>query len=565
MHVQSLSKEGLKELLQKVIGQNTDTNFERSPVSTKVIVNEEPSALALITVEELPHEQVTEFEPPQTPNVELIQERVLQETVVQDNILQEIVEAIQASPKIAHIELVEPLIQENAHDLPNFEQKRKEKDKQITALKHTVKELTAKNLAQEKIQSQLEDDLEKAKINTKELTKKIQENESVSSAKKQLEKEIVDYKETIETLTQSLHQARQKAQNKEDDLALKIHASTLDNQEAKMRLLRLISDKKELEDTVTTLTCEKATLAARLQSITQKNVKLEESEKNLSEKMKELTEALINKTDELACVQAELSEQQTLSNNLERKAEENRHLLEELQEKLQRQTFICQDTQNKNYELTESLEALNKNHSQELAVCQACLQEQSHVLEEEQRKHRLLSQEHIFIQKRTEEQENHLRLLEQHLARRVKECALLSKQLDDLMDRSAQIQNSLNSSLQKCTTLEENLETAKKIENALRIELDSQANLMQDSMREKEHQLSEYAKALQQKEQELNHLRRIQSQFSELEALVKRSVEICSDSPTLIQKEEAAPVIQSQKDFFGFINASKPQPKSLFE
>ncbi len=458
-----------------------------------------------------------------------------------------------------------------------LESKIEEKETQISALKKSVKELNSKNSAQDKTKQHAEKELEKATLLVTELNGRITKQEAQIAEQKLLQTELLRSKETISSLTKSLEEARLEAEAKEETLVSKIQLTSLDNQEAKTRLLRFIADKKELEDKITSLSCEKATLTARLQSLAQKSTKLAEVETILNEQLKEVTQALESATEELEIARHELVEAKALSKTRETKLEEFSSKIEELENKLRYETESAKEEQLKSSERIHQLEMSQTTHDQELAVAQACLQEQSQVLEEEQRKYRLLSQEHIFVQKRTEEQENHLRLLEQHLARRVKECALLSKQLEDLMDRSSQLQITLAESSQKCTQLEETIEKSRKTENALRLELDSQANLLQDELQAKDEECLRYQHIIQQKENELTHLRHMQSQFAELENLVKRSAQIF----TLPEQNQGQNQIQNlkqpleaiqtpsyaepEKDFFAFATQAKPQPKSLFE
>lgn len=331
---------------------------------------------------------------------------------------------------------------------------------------------------------------------------------------------IQELENALERANLEIHKLKLTLQDTEGTLTLKMHASTLDNQEAKARLLRLVEDKKELEDKLTLLSGEKATLAARLQSFMQKCSKHEETEFLLTDQIKELTATLEATTEELTHTKA-----------LEA---QNRELQEALKDKID----VVEELELANRTLQAQYEGLN----QELAVTKACLHEQSAIFEEEQQKHRLLAQEHVFVQKRSEEQENHLRLLEQHLARRVKECALVSKQLDDVMDRTSQLQSSLTASSQRCQTLEEALDAAKKLEHALRIEFDSQSNILQDALHQKDRELFECNQILEQKEKELEELKKLEQRFAELEELARRSMQIIS-TPSEIQQ---------RKPFFSF-------------
>lgn len=590
MQTQSLSTQGLKELLQKVITQKnpgTPTNHaqilippetplhsaiakEANPTFTTIEVTNEPTAYLQEEVEEKIQPETL----PEAHNEGATEEIVNQEITIQEIEIQQF--AIQTSeephteitPSIPTQNSLQESIQQKPARIAKLEAKLEEKELQLSALKKSLKELTSKNQAQEKIKSSLEKELEKAKASLTQLS-------GLKNDLRLQAQEIEQLKETIASLESSLHKARLQSQEQEESLTVKLQTTSLDSQETKMRLVRLISDKKELEDKVTSLSCEKATLAARVQNLTQKCTKFEELEEALNEQIKELTTTLEATTTDLATSQEDLHQMRKTNQELVKQNQQQSLELEQLQETAQTQTIQLLDFEKKNSTLEQALDGLKQSHAQELAVTKACLQEQSHVLDEEQKKLRLLSQEHLFTQKRTEEQENHLRLLEQHLARRVKECALLSKQLEDLMDRTSQLQNSLSINSQKCDQLEDSLETSRKTENALRIELDAQANSLQDQLRAKDEQIHQAQQLLQQKDTELNTLRQMQNRFLELENLVKRSAEIFTaiDTPTIsFSHPQAMPYgmlkppqpTQEQKDIFSF-SAPKPQPTSLFE
>ncbi len=352
----------------------------------------------------------------------------------------------------------------------------------------------------------------------------IQENTSQKLLKKQLkavEVEVKQQKETIDELRSALHEAKLELLKKEESLTEKIHESSLDGQEAKSRLVRLLNEKKELEDKLSALSCEKATLAARLQSQKSELVKLEEREALTSEQINEVVNALEETTEKLTERELELQTVKELLKKGEAKAEEYRAKIDELQ----KERLLAQETALKVEQLEDKLQEVTRSYEQELTLCKALLQEQKEKLAEEQKAHRLLADEHIFMQKRIGEQENHLSLLEQHLARRVKECALSSKQIEDLMDRTTELQNSLTVHTQKVSYLEESLDSARKVENALRIELDHQANMLQDDLSRKDEEIDSLHLHIQKQEQELIQLRKIQAQFSEVEALFKRGSE----------------------------------------
>ncbi len=511
-----LSTQSLKELLQKAIDQKGKGTFVPKPA-------EEIAPVVVETVE-VAEEPVA------------IEEVLLPLPAVEATTIPEIVAPVaEALPEI----VPEPLLQEP---------KNAKAEKQ---LKKSLKELETKNAQTEKaLVKQLE--------LSKELSDAIEKQKQALSEK---ELEIEQYKALVASLTKSQEIVQLDAATLHEEIA----ASNQDIRETKERLLRLITDKKELEDKVTSLSCEKASLTAKLQSMTLKCAKGDEATLALQDQLKEVAHTLESQSEELASLHQAFCEEQRSSQKQEAKNKELEERLEILQNELVEQHSLNRELESKNSELSFAIEAIKTSQSQELAVSQACLQEQSHMLQEEQNKLRLLSQEHLFTQKRADEQENHLRLLEQHLARRVKECALLSKQLEDLMDRTSELQSSLTQSTHKITALEESVEATKRSEAALRQELDAKISSYKESLRQKEQEVKSLYENVQQKEQTISSLRHVESQFHALEQLLKRSSEIITSSQPLAEEVKVAIQEPSQTDFFSLGTSQKPQPKSLFE
>lgn len=168
-----------------------------------------------------------------------------------------------------------------------------------------------------------------------------------------------------------------------------------------------------------------------------------------------------------------------------------------------------------------------------------------------------LSQESLHVQ--FEEREQHLKLLEQHLARRVKECAILSKQLEEENEKQAVLQKNNQAQLETITSLQNLLDQSRKTEEALRQELIAQAKIAQEELSTSEQKFETLLASWKNQGQELNTLKGLQARFVELEQLFGQFNQLFSkpiasfDSPT------------SQKEFFA---PSSPQPRvarTLFE
>lgn len=570
MQTQALSTQGLKALLQRVISNTPaevpqDSHHALNVFHQELPVQEDIADDVLTVSEEVAVAVIEEIAPeiPPAPQVVIHYE----EPAIQVPVIQEAVIQIEKAEE-------QNIPPENPKQIAKLRAKIEDKEEQIAQLKKSVKELTAQEKAtekaSEKIKAQLEKELEKTK----------QEKTHLESQKA----------EEIHSLTQALQEARLAATAHQDTLLSKLQTTSLDSQEAKTRLLRLLQDKKELEDKITTLSCEKATLAAKLQSLQQRATQHEESENELRNQLSAATNTLEQITQDLANTEEALQEEKELVDTLQNTIDELTDTCKELEIALSTQITETDEAKKQVLELTEQVEQVKTSQAQELAVTKACLQEQSQLFqaqtalyEEEQRKSKLLTCEHEFLQKNKEEQENHLRLLEQHLARRVKECALLSKQLDDLLDRNTELLANFAQEKERASQHELSLESLRKVENALRIELDSQANQLQDELSKKDKELITLTRKVDEKETELINLRRIQNQFFELEELVKRQAQIFSQSLVPLHKieeqvshhtpfaklipveEKQEPTLASQTDFFAFSQNIKPQPKSLFE
>lgn len=509
MQSQVYTQDDLKQILQKVIGQKQTLPLPPVlPPLPQAVINEE----IVQVVEEVPQEtfQIVE-EPEEEPLVTPIE---------------------QIQPDIGLVEEIEKLTQEKEFLLQELEK---------------AKEALCK-VAKKKVPQNTQE-IQAYKENINKLTLALQEAEN--SPREELDKAKSAIRELSTLLTETKEQLK-----KRDEELIRKDLSSQESHDTKQRILRLIADKKELEDKITSLSCEKATLAARLQSIQQKNLLGDEAQQMLTSRLNELTCLLEETTQTLQTTQEALLEKQTIAASHEL---QNQKLMQEQQLLQETNSELRQRTQHQEDELQTlktRLESSERAHVQELSVSQACLLERSQALEEEQKKHRLLTEEHIFVKKRLEEQENHLRLLEQHLSRRVKECALLSKQLEEQMDRVATASTQLAAVEQTFAAQKEDYDRLQKAELNLRKELETQSRHYQEERHELLAQLEE-------KDRELADLRQLQSQFVELEHLFKKTNEILATKPEV--SNYSAPAAKSQSDFFLQAQPTKATKTTFFE
>lgn len=259
------------------------------------------------------------------------------------------------------------------------------------------------------------------------------------------------------------------------------------NAELKKRFLQLMTQKKELEAAVSSLSYEKAALLARLHELSQK-AKHEIQGKDTSEKR--LSAAL----DEIK--------------ELERRS--------------------C--------ELQESKDALERAHAQDIAVTQACVIERQQAFTDERAAHSALIAEFELVKKEAESNRSRLQLAQQHLARRIKECVLLEKQCQAEVNRAAALQASLNSEIQKSGRLESSLEALGKNEEELRQELLMRSTLHEEKMTNLQDKLSDLMRQTYAQKDALEVMHRQKARLQQLEELYAKFGQIVTPEPALFSQ-----------------------------
>lgn len=260
------------------------------------------------------------------------------------------------------------------------------------------------------------------------------------------------------------------------ELAQKLAAQNPNADEQKKRLLQVLNEKKELEATVSALSFEKATLIARLHELSIKTKY--DSQKELLEKR--LTEA-----------KESFDALQTAKYALET----------ELQNALQQ------------------IENLETTHKQELSVSQACLLERQHAYNQEHEKYETLLQE--FEKLKTEAKENKQKLehVQQQLARRIKECALLEKQAQAEIIKASTLEENLRNETQRCNRLEASLEVLEKNEEQLRQELLMKSTLHEEKVASLQDKLGDLMREIYAQKDELEVMHKQKARLVQLEEL----------------------------------------------
>lgn len=441
-----------------------------------------------------------------------IEEKHVQEIAVLKTIIKQLHEKIKAKP---------------TEDSPSLTATKEALEKAIERGQFLEEELQKAERTKSLLISQLRQ--QGAKTHEGDLLKA--ENERAKTATKELTAEIYRLQQLLKDKPSPVEPTVKIEPNFDLVEELKTQKIRLEQElaEQKQRVLRFMCDKKEVDEKLLALNNEKATSKACLRDLSQKNSSLAESQQRLTTKSQELSSALEEKNKCLA-------EKESLLHEKELALTEALEANQELTVKLE--TLEIQDKENQS--LTEQLEKKEQE------------------LEETLEKNRLLISEHNVISLRFNEQQDHLKLLEQHLARRVKECALFSRQLEEEAAKQAALQKGQEEQFQTIASLQGLLEQAKTNEESLKKEYALQSKESQERFDSLEEKFESLLASWQTQGQELQLLKRLQTRFSEIEQLFGQFGQVLSQPIAPIE----TPII-AQKDFF---NLSTPRvTRNLFE
>lgn len=298
-----------------------------------------------------------------------------------------------------------------------------------------------------------------------------------------LEEECSRYKNAVKELAVALSKQKQEnAQQIESRLQLtddaeltskELQALLEENkryqtelEEHKKRLLRTFTDKKELESKISALSCEKSTLLARLHELNQKSKQREDIDSRCQELETELSNA-----------------------------------------NLQLETLKSQQ------------EASLKAFKEELSVSQACVIERQSAFETEHKQRVKIQDEATELKRELEDQKTHAQSLEQHLARRIKECSTLKKALDDERVRIQELTTALHDQQQAAKGLEIRVEVLKNNEEHVRQELALKVAVFDEKIESLQQKLALLQHEAQTKGIELERMQKVKARLEQLELL----------------------------------------------
>ncbi|MBS0654571.1 MAG: hypothetical protein JSR46_02235, partial [Verrucomicrobia bacterium] len=353
-----------------------------------------------------------------------------------------------------------------------------------------------------------------------------------NTRQKELEEELAKVKATK---TQLISELKQQGEKQVEGDRLKN-----ENERLKLRMLELSTELSQLKQQA-----EKQKQIVKIDpEQTAKNLQAIEELKNQKTELEQELHEAKQRTLRFICDKKEIDDKILSLNN-------------------EKATFLARlrDLAQKNSSLEEE-ERVRKQKIQEL---EAALEKAHELQTEKELVHELLREENEALkgtveklQMNVDEQmraytaiDEHTKLLEQHLARRVKECAIFSKQLEEESAKQSALLATHEAQLKTIHSLEGALEQSKKNELAQKeqhLALEQQFGLLTNSW--------------QAQNSELQHLKKTEIRLAELEQLFNQFGELLV-KPIAPEQPRAQPV--SQKELF---TPSVPPPRvsrSLFD
>jgi len=333
-----------------------------------------------------------------------------------------------------------------------------DKENEVLHLKKKIEQLSQNTSTSQLVEQQMQ-----------ELQLLKSENHRLKSSLKELERQIDDQKNASVRVEQQL-------------------------EDKKLLYAELLAQKKEFESKIAALHSEKHSYLARVNELHEQNMAQDTLYKQLNHEKDLLKQALTQESKAKEDEKTSASQKAIL---LQQKAEE---LLE-----LQRQVEGLKKT-------LAMLSQEKETHEKEVQTKEKEIQE----LEQEVKKVKLLLQK---SQEQEEEQKNQVSLLEQHLSRRVRECALLNKaqeeqanEMDELRVKLAELQKKIA----ELTQIE--LESAKKHaeQHALLLKKSSE---FEEELSRKDEEYETLYKAFQEQSHHLNELQVIEEKFLQMKEL----------------------------------------------
>lgn len=395
------------------------------------------------------------------------------------------------------------------HDLQNTDTS---KDKQLTLLKEIIKELHEKIKSLPDRQNELEEALQRTTAQKMQLIDQLKTHGTKSTDSERLKQENAQLKVLLKELSTELTSIKARAvEAPKLPVKAAIDPNTLIQlEELKKRSTQLEQELQEQKQRTLRFICDKKEIDDKILSLSNEKATLLARLRDLAQKnsaVEEEKNALHQKLQGLTASLEEAKKQQ--------------------EEKEQAYTLLFDVSQGQ----AANIEELKKT-----------------------------------IDEKTQaytDMEEHTKLLEQHLARRVKECALFSKQLEEEMAKHTAFIEANETQLQDIASLQALLEQSKQSQESMQEAHLKEVKVMQTEYAAIEQKFEALHASWQAQGNELQHLKSLQARFSEIEGLFGQFGQILSQPITI---PEPRPLPVSQKELFTQTPAPSPRvSRSLFD
>jgi len=421
-----------------------------------------------------------------------------------------------------------------------------DKDKQIELLKKTIKTIAQKKEPQEAYEV-IKNENRVLKDQNAQLLSQI----TYTTQNTPDQNEIARYKEAVAKLSRDLNALKVENIDKEkkefeefirisnECTALKEENSALTEQVAyfqkeqasqgaqekqKWQSIQHVRKTSELEAKLSQAACEKATFLARIQELSQKNSLISKSKDEAHIKLEEAEKALQDKQAILEKLIAEYAENQERLQILGKTNTELKAALAEENEK------------------TAELKQENELHTQELRVSQACIIERQQKLESEIQAHKAIKCAHEILQTDFSELQNQKKLIEQHLAKRIRQASILAKQLDEQKQANETLSSAKMQEVEQNAKLQVRLEQLEKLYEEKRGELLQKIAQLEEKTAKLSEQTATLTQEVHHKNIELEHMKKLKKRLQILEKLYSQFGEIVS-TPDGTDSQENKPYI----------------------
>jgi chromosome segregation ATPase len=447
---------------------------------------------------------------------------------------------------------------------------------------------------------------EKVEAANKEVEQTREELQAAQKKIKLLQTELANEQRThqqkLEALQQSIDLFQQDSEHLEDQPGDNIDKLRHELELIKQTLIRGAQETRVLEERYVEILNEKTNLENLVKKLQDQLIHytrdisaFENKIHTLEGRSKDLESQLKNKEEELKHERQTLSGFESKMKQVEKQAEE-KDLLQEKYEQLREELCLMQE------KLDEAVEVRLKAENERNDL-QALYQEERKIFEEkelilnsiqeEQERARMDVQE---LRSLLEESESRLKVAQQHLAKKVKEAALLSEKVDDLHSQLMEQQQICENAKAQVSHLQTNVELYQKQEKRLQEQLHEALKSTENQVSKWEEKYFKMYDKWQESEARIRELKKFEEKHHQMQSLLANlgtfmgssftqpspllhpngpesldkgvrspSVEIIqgSVSPSLEEKEETV-ATEEKYDLFGMRHPTDKVKKNLF-